>query len=243
MTDILWSADPPYKYMYMASNVNNVSRSWRHHGIQLKRPQKSNFRDTVYWHGLTLIPTWINDYVANNAWDWITYPFTIFDRGTGEVTEAISHFVSHLVITYPYWDESYFVSVKWQIIKTIEAQPKSVDNFLTFCTVTPNSTLAHCMYSQHKSTSELFFCVILVFFISPITVYLMKYAYGFVVCCFVAVTSETSNGFLCSIETNHLELLHGLWDNRNIGPGCILLTGINSIPSIYKLPHALLSVG
>ena len=63
------SGSPPYKYMYMASNVNNVSRSWRHHGTQLKRPQKSKFRDTFYWHGLTLIPTWSIDYMANNAWD------------------------------------------------------------------------------------------------------------------------------------------------------------------------------
>ena len=28
-----------------------------------------------YWHGLTLIPEWISEYVINKVWDEITYPF------------------------------------------------------------------------------------------------------------------------------------------------------------------------
>ena len=33
------------------------------------------FRGPFYWHGLTLIPTWISNYIHYKLWDKITYPF------------------------------------------------------------------------------------------------------------------------------------------------------------------------
>ena len=34
----------------------------------------------IYKHGLTLIPTWISDYIHYNVWDEITYPFLNLHR-------------------------------------------------------------------------------------------------------------------------------------------------------------------
>ena len=38
-----------------------------------------------YQHGLTLIPAWISNYMANKVWDEITYPFLNFNGATVEV--------------------------------------------------------------------------------------------------------------------------------------------------------------
>ena len=38
-----------------------------------------------YWHGLTLIPVWISNYMPSKMWDEITYPFLNFNGGTVEV--------------------------------------------------------------------------------------------------------------------------------------------------------------
>ena len=38
-----------------------------------------------YWHGLTLIPAWISNYIHYKLWDEITYPFLNFNGATVEV--------------------------------------------------------------------------------------------------------------------------------------------------------------
>ena len=38
-----------------------------------------------YWHGLTLIPAWISNYIHYNVWDEITYQFLNFNGCTVEV--------------------------------------------------------------------------------------------------------------------------------------------------------------
>ena len=42
-------------------------------------------RAPFYWHGLTLIPTWISNYIHYKVWDEITYPFLNFNGATVEV--------------------------------------------------------------------------------------------------------------------------------------------------------------
>ena len=34
-----------------------------------------------YWHGLTLMPTWISNYTHYKVWDEITYPFLNWSFG------------------------------------------------------------------------------------------------------------------------------------------------------------------
>ena len=53
--------------------------------------------DPFYWHGLTLIPVWISNYIHQNVWDPITYPFPNFNGATVEVWELISKFIQHLL--------------------------------------------------------------------------------------------------------------------------------------------------
>ena len=38
-----------------------------------------------YWHGLTLIPAWITNYMPGEVWGEITYPFLNFNGCTVEV--------------------------------------------------------------------------------------------------------------------------------------------------------------
>ena len=45
----------------------------------------------LYWHGLTLIPAWINNYIHE-----ITYPYHNFNDATIEVWEWINDFTLHL---------------------------------------------------------------------------------------------------------------------------------------------------
>ena len=42
-------------------------------------PSVISSRGTFYKHGLTLIPVWIGDYIYNEVWDEIIYPFPNFD--------------------------------------------------------------------------------------------------------------------------------------------------------------------
>ena len=37
---------------------------------------------SFYYHGLTLIPAWISNYIHYNVWDEITYPFLNFNGCT-----------------------------------------------------------------------------------------------------------------------------------------------------------------
>ena len=38
-----------------------------------------------YYHGLTLIPAWISNYLPSRVWNEITYPFLNFNGCTVEV--------------------------------------------------------------------------------------------------------------------------------------------------------------
>ena len=38
-----------------------------------------------YYHGLTLFPAWISNYIHYKMWDEITYPFLNFNSATVEV--------------------------------------------------------------------------------------------------------------------------------------------------------------
>ena len=61
----------------------------------------------LYWHVLTLIPTWISNHILSNVWDEITYRFSNFNGATVEVWEWICNFIPLFmmdVITCPRWD-------------------------------------------------------------------------------------------------------------------------------------------
>ena len=57
-------------------------------------------RGPFYWHGLSLIPEWVSNYI-HKVWDEITYPFPYL--GLGMTSNFILHFTER-VITYPCWD-------------------------------------------------------------------------------------------------------------------------------------------
>ena len=40
-----------------------------------------------YWHGLTIIPAWISNYIYYEVWDEITYPLWNFNGVNGETVE------------------------------------------------------------------------------------------------------------------------------------------------------------
>ena len=64
-------------------------------------------RGPFYYHGLTLIPAWISNFIHCKLWYEIIYPFPNFNGCTVEVWKWISNFISHFaghVITYPWWD-------------------------------------------------------------------------------------------------------------------------------------------
>ena len=46
---------------------------------------KSQSCGPFYYHGLTLIPTWISNHMPSKVWDEITYPFLNFKSCTVEV--------------------------------------------------------------------------------------------------------------------------------------------------------------
>ena len=56
---------------------------------------------------LTLIPTWISNYIQHKVWDKITYPLSNFNGTIVEVWEWICNFIAHFtrhMIIYPCWD-------------------------------------------------------------------------------------------------------------------------------------------
>ena len=74
----------------------------------------SSTRDPFNQHWVTLIPSWISDYIHFKVWGEINYPFPNFNGATVEVWEWISNFIPHFtwhVITHPCWDQSYSVLV------------------------------------------------------------------------------------------------------------------------------------
>ena len=60
---------------------------------------------SICWHGLSLIPAWICNYIHYKERDEITYPFPKFNGTTVEVWKWVSNFIPHFTgqaITYPY---------------------------------------------------------------------------------------------------------------------------------------------
>ena len=61
-----------------------------------------------YWHGLTLIPAWISDYIHYKVWYEIIYPLSNSNGATDEVWEWISNFIPHFTghvisLNWPVW--------------------------------------------------------------------------------------------------------------------------------------------
>ena len=59
--------------------------------------------DPFYWHGLTLIPAWINIYIHYEMWDEIINPFPNSSVAAVKVYESTSNFMSYFtghMITY-----------------------------------------------------------------------------------------------------------------------------------------------
>ena len=52
------------------------------------------------YHGLTLIPAWIINYIHSKVWSEITYPFPNFNGWTVELCEWISHFIAHFIMDH-----------------------------------------------------------------------------------------------------------------------------------------------
>ena len=68
---------------------------------------KNVIGDSFYIHDLTLIPTWIDNYIGYNVWYETTYQFLNSNGETIDVWEWICNFIPHFtgyVITYPCWD-------------------------------------------------------------------------------------------------------------------------------------------
>ena len=56
---------------------------------------------------ISLIWTWISNYIYYKMWDEITYSFSHFNDATVDVREWISDFIQHFtghVVAYPHWD-------------------------------------------------------------------------------------------------------------------------------------------
>ena len=68
--------------------------------------KETNICGPLYYHGLTLIPARISNYMTGKMWDEITYPLPNVYGCTVEVWELISVFDPQFildVITYPCW--------------------------------------------------------------------------------------------------------------------------------------------
>ena len=68
------------------------------------RSNQPQLQEPLYWHSLTLLPAWINNYLRSKVCDEITYPFPNFNGATVEVWKWISNFIPCFiidVITYP----------------------------------------------------------------------------------------------------------------------------------------------
>ena len=68
-----------------------------------------------YQQRLTLIPTWIINHIHCEIWDQNIHPFPKDNSAAGGVWERINNFMPHFtvyVITCPWWDHSYLMTVK-----------------------------------------------------------------------------------------------------------------------------------
>ena len=90
----------------------------------------------------TLIPAWIYDHKNYEMWIEFTYPFPNFNGCPVEVCEWISNFTPRFtgyVITYPCWDYSHPMLVKWAPCPNTEAyntpSDDNLNNYLC-CSIT-----------------------------------------------------------------------------------------------------------
>ena len=96
----------------------NFSRTGRTSGDMLWKRVRNNGLANVapfITHGLTLIRTWIRNFIQYKVWGEITYPSPKFNVETGEVWEWICNFTLYFTghdITYSYWDWSQSMLVK-----------------------------------------------------------------------------------------------------------------------------------
>ena len=76
-------ADNKKSYLYRATYVNSVNHEmvildllmmWYWHVTQYK-----GTKVPFYYHGLTLIPAWISNYMPGKVWDEFIYSFPIFN--------------------------------------------------------------------------------------------------------------------------------------------------------------------
>ena len=55
-------------------------------------------RIPCYWHVLTFIPAWVNNYKPWKVWHEITYPLLNFNSYTAVVLERIRYFTPHFMV-------------------------------------------------------------------------------------------------------------------------------------------------
>ena len=82
--------------------------NWCNHlsmlGLKLIHVSERGCWDPFYWHGLTLIPLWMNNHIPSKSWDKIPYPLQNYKGGTVEVRKWRSNFTPYFiasVIIYP----------------------------------------------------------------------------------------------------------------------------------------------
>ena len=91
----------PIKHTYQFSSFRSCLR-WQEMGLKSSStinqqpactfklpPCRTGSRGLIQWHGLTLRPAWISNYIHYKVWDEIIYPFTNFNGATIEVWEWI----------------------------------------------------------------------------------------------------------------------------------------------------------
>ena len=84
---------------YLNGTIHSSWRDWYHHIPKL-------LCGPFYLHGITLIPTWISNYIHCKVWDEITKPFLNFNGATVEFSEWIDNIIPYFtghVITYSWW--------------------------------------------------------------------------------------------------------------------------------------------
>ena len=89
--------------------IQFLGLAWARENVNIVEKYRLPPGGPFYWYGLTLIPTWISNYMPRKVCGEITYLFLSFNGATIEVMEWIINFIPHLimdVIIYPFWDQS-----------------------------------------------------------------------------------------------------------------------------------------
>ena len=72
-------------WIWWVPNSNAVQTKPKLPEYQWRNFRKTEKQGPIYYHGLTLIPAWISNYIHYKMWDEITYPFLNFYGATVEV--------------------------------------------------------------------------------------------------------------------------------------------------------------